>query len=74
MFISGARCDVCGTIVFWEGKLDKNTMSRKLKKDGWKIIRKSGQTLEQTYCPAHASRRNNETKKAGNRGRHSRTD
>ncbi len=50
MYISGVKCDFCGTTVVFNGKVDKDIMFHRLKQEGWKIIRTRGYRTERTYC------------------------
>lgn len=52
-YISGVRCEVCGTIIFFEGKQEKDVLFHRMKLEGWRIVRKSGMRAERTYCPIH---------------------
>ena len=49
-YICGVKCDCCGAITFFERKMDKTEVFNLMKANGWKIIRKSGQRAEKTYC------------------------
>ena len=55
-YIRGVICEVCGTTEIFRGNHDNVTMSRILKKEGWRIVRKNGQIAEQTYCPYHSGK------------------
>ncbi len=57
MFISGVQCDECGTILYFHGMVGKGMVEKLAKKEGWQVIRKSGMTPEQAYCPGHVKRR-----------------
>lgn len=52
VFISGAECDRCGRIAFFEGKRDKMIVFTALEIEGWKIKRKNGNRPEQSVCPS----------------------
>jgi len=55
-YISGVQCEVCGTITFFKGRMEKGDLFKKMKAEGWTIIRKNGQIPERTFCPSHGGK------------------